>query len=252
MKSRVPLSILIALFALAGLTLPLWSTTNVSETLTANYHRFKLVTSTPGQEVDSHELGCGGQPGVLCWAQRTGNPTSPPPSGFWQLWSTAAGAFLQGPTGGPQAIPGSGGSGGSPPVSVLVRLASNVNVAHATDFVIPWPAPLEQKGGTWWTAGQPTRLTPPVAGTYVQMCGAQFLSNATGYRQIVIKLNGLFTQPKFNNQAITGGTNTKVQTFGGGDRVVGDYFENSVWQNSGGALALTGGPDTFCFIWKTT
>jgi hypothetical protein len=140
---------------------------------------------------------------------------------------------------------------GAVDVSVLVRTTSNTSVANATDFVIPWPTPVYQAGGTWWTSANPTRLTPPVAGKYAKVCGGQFLSNATGMRQITLKENGLFTGPRFNITAVGGGTNTKIQTMDQDIYAVGDYIESSVWQNSGGSLNLGSGPDTFCAIWKT-
>jgi hypothetical protein len=190
--------------------------------------------------------------GVLKIAHRTTHPPAPP-AGFDYLYPLPPNWFFKNPAGVQTALPGTGGGGGTgPDVSVLVRLNTTIQVPNNADVVIPWPTPIYQSGGTWWTAGQPTRLTPPVAGKYALDCAGNFLSNATGFRQFTLKENGLFTGPRENKAGITG-TNTKVLVTHQDSYAVGDYLEASVVQTSGGTLGMsggTGGQDTQCGIYK--
>lgn len=152
-----------------------------------------------------------------------------------------------GPTG-PQGPPGTGGGGVD--VSVRVQLTTAPAIPNATDFVIPWTAPAYQTGGTWWSSANPTRLTVPVAGKFKIDCGAQWIANATGFRQLVLKTNGIFTGPRENKAGISG-TNTKNQVTNGENvYAAGDYIESSLYQTSGAAMNLIAGTDTFCTIRK--
>lgn len=81
------------------------------------------------------------------------------------------------------------------PPRVKVSLAANQLVGSGVVSMIVWPAPTIspwqwQVGGTFWSAGNASRLTAPETGWYhVQFCG-QFDVNATGARFMGIMVNG--------------------------------------------------------------
>lgn len=246
------------------------------------------IRDQSGVSIDSFYMP-DGLPGVLDWRIQTADPISNPATDFIRTWflstgpkaKNSAGASVpfggtQGPAGptgatGPQGpiglIGATGATGATGPtgptgntgpqgpagtiadVSVRVQLTTSPSVQSATDFVISWTTPAYQTGGTWWTSANPTQLKVPVAGKFITICGTQFPQNSTGFRQIVMKTNGIFTGPRFNAVALNG-TNTKVQVMTEGLLAANDYIEAAVYQTSGVALSLIPGTDTFCTMHK--
>jgi hypothetical protein len=89
------------------------------------------------------------------------------------------------------------------------------------------------------TVSQTARITIPSgkAGYYIFTAGADFPSNATGYRTIIILKNGGGTGLETRTPAING-AGTLICTTTAINAAVGDYFEVSVYQNSGSNLAV--------------
>lgn len=89
----------------------------------------------------------------------------------------------------------------------------------------------------FWSAGNPTRLTCPggFGGVFVAVLEVQWGSNATGYREILIRKNGAATLANLQGPAEAAGSCEQVLT-----AVIqlqpGDYIEGLVNQLSGGAL----------------
>ena len=124
--------------------------------------------------------------------------------------------------------------------AAVFSLPNNVNTA------IPWDAPPGTPGvnayefGTFFNAGNPTRLTVPAgaAGIYAIDSNFSIAANATGLRFMQFFLNGAgagffsFGQNAGSafNHDIAGGTKIRL--------AVGDFIEVIAFQNSGGALDI--------------
>lgn len=86
-----------------------------------------------------------------------------------------------------------------------------------------------------------SRLTCKTAGVYLIVTNVEFAANATGQRQVFIRLNGTGAGTTTNiGSVVQDGTAGSVQTqlivssiF---SLAVNDYVESVVWQTSGGAL----------------
>jgi len=95
-----------------------------------------------------------------------------------------------------------------------------------------------------YAGANPTRLTVPAgaAGKYLLVCSVGFSVNATGYRAVVLLLNGTTALGRSTQQAANGATHVAglaAET----QLAVGDYVEVTGGQNSGAALNTTGGVD---------
>jgi hypothetical protein len=85
-----------------------------------------------------------------------------------------------------------------------------------------------------------TRITFKAAGDYVVMASAEFAPNATGQRQISIKLNNTTYIALDNTPTVGAGDSTRIPcgclyTF-----AVNDYVEALAYQDSGGNLNVNG------------
>lgn len=87
----------------------------------------------------------------------------------------------------------------------------------------------------YWNVAQPTRLTIPKTGRYTVGGAVRWASNATGYRQVLLRVNGTSYIGTKNDQAITAGVHY-IQVTSTWEFSAGDYIELDVVQNSGGAL----------------
>jgi hypothetical protein len=83
------------------------------------------------------------------------------------------------------------------------------------------------------------RITIKTAGRYLILATATFDSNATGYRQIAIRINA--STKKIGIHPVVNGAYTMLNTFMPTEFIVGDYLDVLVWQNSGGALDVISG-----------
>lgn len=80
-----------------------------------------------------------------------------------------------------------------------------------------------------------SRLTFKTAGIYLIISHVEFVSNATGLRKLIIKINRTTNVLVYTVEAITGDSTTMIATTLY-SAAVDDYVENMVYQNSGGAL----------------
>lgn len=87
-----------------------------------------------------------------------------------------------------------------------------------------------------------TRLTCKTAGQYAIAGGVRFASNATGFRQVSLRLNGTVYLATQAFPAVSGAV-TQVGVATLEDLVVGDYLELVVYQSSGGALNVEAFPN---------
>ena len=111
----------------------------------------------------------------------------------------------------------------------MVRLTATEPVAARTDVAIPWDAIVY----TFWSAGNPTRLTVPAGVSNVRLKGnINWTLGGSGYRHIWVHKNGalFFGTAKESDAGDSG-----VQSIATGvvNVMPGDYFELIARQTSG-------------------
>jgi|SRR5215471_1582865 len=116
------------------------------------------------------------------------------------------------------------------------------SVPNAGTAVLTWDQESWNPTGMHSIATNPTRVTIGVAGKYLIVASVGFTSNATGYRQTVIQINGSTALGRTNLQAANGATHIQTTTVEA-QLNVGDYIEVNAGQNSGAALTTLGGTD---------
>jgi hypothetical protein len=88
------------------------------------------------------------------------------------------------------------------------------------------------------TGSNPSRLTAPVAGFYLVGGNGRFASNATGFRQFYLRLNGT-TIFAIHTVDANSSTVTDIAITTGYQLAANDYVELVAAQNSGGNLNVT-------------
>lgn len=86
------------------------------------------------------------------------------------------------------------------------------------------------------TSSNTGRLTAQRPGVYLVTGNVEFAASATGYRQLVIRLNGATQIGNVLVGAAAGGIVTQLQVVTLYQLAAGDYVELGASQNSGGAL----------------
>jgi len=120
--------------------------------------------------------------------------------------------------------------------------STNQVIPNATYTAVIFDSISYDNGGMINLGAQPTRITVPAgaSGRYLVGCGCNFVANATGYRQVLVKVNAsivfaLVTQPG-NQAAVNPDAEFALSTMY--NLVAGDYVEMLVLQTSGGNLNL--------------
>jgi hypothetical protein len=92
--------------------------------------------------------------------------------------------------------------------------------------------------GAMYASGTPTRLTIPAGGDglYLVHAWTNFVANATGYRQVLLKKNGVTFQTAASAPVSSAAVATQLHAHLLVSAVAGDYFEVFVVQSSGGNL----------------
>lgn len=107
------------------------------------------------------------------------------------------------------------------------------NFLNTTTTAVTWTTPASDNY-TAWAVGNPTRVTPKVAGWYEINGSIGFAANATGVRIVQLAKNGATTLAQSTTNNVTASFNTVVQIsalvqFNGST----DYVELQGDQNSG-------------------
>lgn len=144
-------------------------------------------------------------------------------------------------------------AGYMPPVYATLQM-TNCTIPNNSVTEIPWATnactgstgtftKLEDTDG-FYNSGNNTRLTAPSAGRYNVCADAQWTANATGTRTLQIDLMDVpisttftFGKNQMNGEASSGPDQTTCWDV---TMNKGDYVQATVFQNSGGNLALTG------------
>lgn len=129
---------------------------------------------------------------------------------------------------------------------VRVYHSSNQSVNTSTDTILSFDSETYDSNGLHSTTVNPSRITVAKTGYYHISFLAVFNTNATGTRSAAIKKNGSFLPSDLAISAAPDRSTGIAYT----DTVyltAGDYIELNVWQNSGGALTITGS-STFLLV----
>lgn len=123
------------------------------------------------------------------------------------------------------------------PAAARVNRTTNQSIPTGVATALSFDA-VRFDNSSLFNLANPTRLTASTAGRYIVGGGVDFLANATGYRQVMIRINSgtvlaLVTQP--GNQA-TSNPDAEFAVCTLADMAAGDYVELLVTQTSGGAL----------------
>lgn len=108
-----------------------------------------------------------------------------------------------------------------------------------TAAAITWGA-THYDTSSFWSAGNPTRLTIPRTGVYHIDTQIAWGSNATGYREIELRKNGTAVRGRDRRVPASGVTAISAVSVDL-DLVAGDYLEVWATQTSGGSLGTTSG-----------
>jgi len=121
-----------------------------------------------------------------------------------------------------------------PGARVRSNATQTINTSTATALTFNT---VDQNTAGVFNAAQPTRLTAPVAGTYVVTASVSWSNNANGIRELHIRLNGGTTNLAIVSAGPTVGNPAPEQNVATTCHLnLGDYVEAVVWQTSGGSM----------------
>ena len=125
------------------------------------------------------------------------------------------------------------------------RVRSNATQAIATNTLTPLAFnTVDLNTGSVFDVAQPTRLTAPVAGTYVITASISWANSALGIRELHIRLNGGPTNLAVVSDAPTALNTAPEQNVATTCHLsAGDYVQAVVWQTSGGPLDSWNSPN---------
>lgn len=120
---------------------------------------------------------------------------------------------------------------------------ANQSISNATSTALTFNSERFDPAGMHSTVSNTSRLTIPASegGHYMVGCTFQFASNATGYRQGALLVNGSTVVAIFNTPAVSG-VQTRISLCTLYPLAAGDYVEVQVYQTSGGALNVETSP----------
>lgn len=122
------------------------------------------------------------------------------------------------------------------PPTCKVRHSANQSILDTTYTTLTFDTELwDHADFPMHAAGNPTRLTAPVAGKYLVSGSAEFASNATGLREVVLYFNGTTIHTRVQIAALSGAV-TVLNITDQLSLAAADYVELRVRQTSGGAL----------------
>ena len=134
------------------------------------------------------------------------------------------------------------------PPQVKVSLSANLSVANATTTAVPFTVEAWDTDTMHSTSVNTSRLTVVTAGRYEMHASVLWAVSAAGVRLLTIRKNGTTNYAYIGEDAGTaalGGFNVGMQAHLTDTAIVGDYYEITVYQSSGGALNLLTDPCTW-------
>lgn len=151
-------------------------------------------------------------------------------------------------------LAGDSGSGNGKPMCRVYYL-SNSSIATATFTAISFLSERYDVGGCHSTASNQSRLTVPTGGDGVYHIGgnATFAANATGIRELRIRLNGSTYIAVQSDTTVSASGDHSMNVSCEYKLVAADYVELVVYQTSGGLLnvnASTNYSPEFWWSWQ--
>lgn len=129
---------------------------------------------------------------------------------------------------------GAPGGGGGYTQGARVYNNANITISTASDTALTFNSERYDADTIHDTGSNTSRLTCKTAGKYIIVGHVEFASNATGARQVFIRLNG--TTDIGRQAYLSPGSATRFCITTIYDLALNDYIELVVWQNSGGNL----------------
>lgn len=121
-------------------------------------------------------------------------------------------------------------------VSCSVYATAAQSVANATEAAVAFDAEVFDQGGCHSTSSNTSRLTAPVAGTYLVTATVNWAANATGSRVLILRVGGTTAVARVECAAASGTVREVQQVSHVLKLTAGQYVEAVVYQSSGGSL----------------
>jgi hypothetical protein len=128
------------------------------------------------------------------------------------------------------------GSGAAFDIGARVYNTANLSINNATDTALTFNSERWDTDGLHSTVSNTSRLTCTRAGKYAITGHVEFAANATGGRQVFLRLNGATDIGRVAYTSASATIPSRMIPHAEYDLEVGDYVELYVTQNSGGAL----------------
>tara|TARA_R110000868_G_scaffold11064_3_gene54330 strand:- start:1072 stop:1572 length:501 start_codon:yes stop_codon:yes gene_type:complete len=128
----------------------------------------------------------------------------------------------------------------SPPRCRLTNSA-NISLTNNLATAVTFDTETHDTGGMHSTSSNTSRITIPTGGSGMYLIGAgiEFAANATGTRDVNLRINGTTIIASSRATATSATSATRLMTNTIYPLNAGDYVEIMAFQNSGGALNIT-------------
>ena len=137
------------------------------------------------------------------------------------------------------------------PPSCRVYNTANLSIPNAASSALTFNAERYDSDSMHSTVSNTNRITCVTAGLYRITANLYLASNATGFREAILRVNGVTQIARDNKMALTG-TVTALNPTTEWRLAAGDYVEVLVFQNSGAALNVVAGASEtpeFSAVW---
>jgi hypothetical protein len=124
-------------------------------------------------------------------------------------------------------------------IGARVFNSANLSITNATDTALTFNSETfdsDPNGAIHDTASAQARLTIRTAGLYLFVAGVSFATNATGYRQVYLRVNGTAVLASVTCPAVSASVQTDIVVTAVNTMAATDFCEVIVVQTSGGAL----------------
>lgn len=129
----------------------------------------------------------------------------------------------------------------APPYCRIRRTGAAQTINNTTTTALQFDNETEDVGGIHDNAVNNTRMTAPAGGAGVWEFGvnAEVAANATGRRELSLRVNGSVFIASVSDPSPSGTNVSRLHLTTFYRLAVGDYVEAVLWQNSGGGLNIS-------------
>ncbi len=138
--------------------------------------------------------------------------------------------------------------------AVRVYNSGNVSIPDSAETAVTWDTEDFDTDGSHSVSANTSRLTAPIAGTYIIMAKIGWAAHATGLRNVVIRYNGATRIDDVVDNP-PGASTFRQAIITSYHLAAGDYVECMAWQSSGGALNVERDANRFSWfsmVWQGT